>query len=1150
MTINFTELQVVEGTTATITGTVPSSYAGTYVFWKVFTTSTFPTEGMVLVPAPGSSGDPPVINQYSSISFNVTVPYTDADGSILSVGLSTTPSGITGGTSLGNATAIIIQTASNNTLTANKASISPGEEINLTIFLSKTSLSSVYLEFEGAEGLNLTYFYEVTPYAVKAITSNTLQVKISSDVGSVITLKSKFFSTTSQKFRFKIKSSPTATDFLAATSDLNWNPIQDLVFTATLDASKDLSIGETIGISLHLENFEAYKSLHPDLYPSSSINTFKFIVGISGSISVNSSHFSMTNYPMFVQDQEIVFSADGTKNISLVLDNLKNLSKASAPYPFSVYVKVKWPSTSIPSTLVSQQSYNIPSSEFPNPFAINFEFDSTDLYIEQPFRVRLHGVNLSSNLQFEGNTDKKVGFYIKGLEPDSIIRFNLGGEDGITRALKRLSLVPGFNFVDYWTDPDGNTVVIYSLRNSDDLVLDLELMVSKRNWSYLNSNGLGGEEDSDTWLEKLFKAYLPVPRFKIFIVELDVKVNMSNPRHPEYDITVGRFLGSSEFISVRMPKVNFLPSYSENEHLSTTITNLNGYEGLDLYWKALLVKGTTVLRTLELGNSTIINGSIPIEFDIPAVLDETQGIKIITNGVSNFEFLRQPAISSTYNYILNKADDTSITLDKSEIQQGDTIILSISSHNLGTKLLSIGVQGLSLSDFSRQVGLDLKPLESNNTIDNFTGDTSITLKLTSASSKAYGVPFRFVISANLGGVISVIGYSPGCILPIPTPISCSISTSTPTPGELHIGETLDLGILFSNVSDNLILKNLTNFSAIVSLYLNSNPILYNLQLDYSDSSGKSVTYPLSILVDKTNVAFSFKIKLKDLEKIQYDACPAALVVQVSVGLFGQFTNGTTIIPKPAIPALSFKTLIYNRSKNNKTYSFSESNPRQSTIYYERILNPKESFLVPCRNASLNPVPSTTQSPVISDVSLTSQQKFNPSKSNTLDKCSFRLSKYSPYVMLNVTNVLALDGNYIIALDSDYINQNNIIFNTMTKSSNYNHTPDYRCLYLKNTHPADMALQVGIYIAEQPSAKDVLEIGLDPAGKNADAQVIANAFAAPNGVTFSKATYDSPVVVGTLMPGESIAFWIKRYSTSETEAPAVIDISRIAYKALV
>lgn len=88
--------------------------------------------------------------------------------------------------------------------------------------------------------------------------------------------------------------------------------------------------------------------------------------------------------------------------------------------------------------------------------------------------------------------------------------------------------------------------------------------------------------------------------------------------------------------------------------------------------------------------------------------------------------------------------------------------------------------------------------------------------------------------------------------------------------------------------------------------------------------------------------------------------------------------------------------------------------------------------------------------------------------------------------------------------------------------------EYRCIYLKNTNTDDIAYDVKLYIIDTTSPDDLIEIGLDPAGKNGVAQQIPNEKVAPTGVVFAApASPDEAIEVGDLGPGEYIAVWVRR-----------------------
>lgn len=92
---------------------------------------------------------------------------------------------------------------------------------------------------------------------------------------------------------------------------------------------------------------------------------------------------------------------------------------------------------------------------------------------------------------------------------------------------------------------------------------------------------------------------------------------------------------------------------------------------------------------------------------------------------------------------------------------------------------------------------------------------------------------------------------------------------------------------------------------------------------------------------------------------------------------------------------------------------------------------------------------------------------------------------------------------------------------------------YRCLYFKNNHASLTANDVRLYIHAPPSLPQSLAIGVDPAGAGDGtttgvAQTIATPYDAPVGVTFTAPIQAaSGISLGTLTPGQSVAFWQRR-----------------------
>ncbi|TVO70894.1 hypothetical protein FHP88_15685 [Sedimenticola selenatireducens] len=89
--------------------------------------------------------------------------------------------------------------------------------------------------------------------------------------------------------------------------------------------------------------------------------------------------------------------------------------------------------------------------------------------------------------------------------------------------------------------------------------------------------------------------------------------------------------------------------------------------------------------------------------------------------------------------------------------------------------------------------------------------------------------------------------------------------------------------------------------------------------------------------------------------------------------------------------------------------------------------------------------------------------------------------------------------------------------------------EYRCEYVKNTHPTLTAQNLKVFVnAESPSADTDEEIGLGTSAINGTEQTIADEDTAPSGVSFAQANgVGAALVIGDLAPGETKAYWVKR-----------------------
>jgi hypothetical protein len=105
--------------------------------------------------------------------------------------------------------------------------------------------------------------------------------------------------------------------------------------------------------------------------------------------------------------------------------------------------------------------------------------------------------------------------------------------------------------------------------------------------------------------------------------------------------------------------------------------------------------------------------------------------------------------------------------------------------------------------------------------------------------------------------------------------------------------------------------------------------------------------------------------------------------------------------------------------------------------------------------------------------------------------------------------------------------------------------EYRCLYVTNENAASTLTGCVVWIDSQTSSSSTdLAIGLDPAGVNGVATIIANEGVAPSGVTFgAPATFGAGLSIGDLGPGDRQAIWLRR-TVSALATTAGLDECRL------
>jgi hypothetical protein len=85
--------------------------------------------------------------------------------------------------------------------------------------------------------------------------------------------------------------------------------------------------------------------------------------------------------------------------------------------------------------------------------------------------------------------------------------------------------------------------------------------------------------------------------------------------------------------------------------------------------------------------------------------------------------------------------------------------------------------------------------------------------------------------------------------------------------------------------------------------------------------------------------------------------------------------------------------------------------------------------------------------------------------------------------------------------------------------------DHRCVYIHNGFGSSKTFKV--YIGQQPTGSDFIDVGLDPAGPGGGAAVIASSALAPAGVVFSRPISDLTGLEVALTAGQSQALWLRR-----------------------
>jgi hypothetical protein len=130
--------------------------------------------------------------------------------------------------------------------------------------------------------------------------------------------------------------------------------------------------------------------------------------------------------------------------------------------------------------------------------------------------------------------------------------------------------------------------------------------------------------------------------------------------------------------------------------------------------------------------------------------------------------------------------------------------------------------------------------------------------------------------------------------------------------------------------------------------------------------------------------------------------------------------------------------------------------------------------------------------------------------------------------------------------TELVNGLNNLFGDVSGDEALAGVTDYRCIYFRNLDSdADGLIDPFTRVSsDTPSPDSTISLGLDPAGKNAQAQTVASATDAPIGVSFSGGNI--PLPSGPYIQNDYVAIWVRRVvnagANPSSSNPAVIEIT--------
>ncbi len=107
--------------------------------------------------------------------------------------------------------------------------------------------------------------------------------------------------------------------------------------------------------------------------------------------------------------------------------------------------------------------------------------------------------------------------------------------------------------------------------------------------------------------------------------------------------------------------------------------------------------------------------------------------------------------------------------------------------------------------------------------------------------------------------------------------------------------------------------------------------------------------------------------------------------------------------------------------------------------------------------------------------------------------------------------------------------------------------DYGCVYFANLDPSpDGLMDPEAFLVVKPGTQSSVSLGIDPAGKNGEAQNVASRMDPPDGVVFVHSSQQVPFRLpgGAYLQNDRIALWIRR------EVPKGANVAEEGFKLMI